>query len=151
MIISGLRSLPLSVHNRFVITFTNTLFFTSIDLVFIARTNNGATHLSLIVVVRGPSLKLLPWIDIAPLPCLGCFCTVLLCCLITWSHPQPSLSGIGVLWVSTGTHQCVDPPRQGGGSTMAPTLWLLLCCCIALSCIHVCACDHIEHAATNKK
>ena len=33
-------------------------------------------------------------------------------------HPQPSLSGTGVLWVSTGTHLCVDPPRQGGGSTM---------------------------------
>ena len=61
-------------------------------------------------------------------------------------HPQPSLSGTGVLWVSTGTRRCVDPPRQGGGST-APTLWLLLCCCIALSCVHGCACDHIEHAA----
>ena len=33
-------------------------------------------------------------------------------------HPQSSLSGTGVLWVSTGTHRCVDPPRQGGGSTM---------------------------------
>ena len=32
-------------------------------------------------------------------------------------HPQPSLSGTGVLWVSTGTHRCVDPPRQGGGTT----------------------------------
>ena len=39
-------------------------------------------------------------------------------CVVVMSHPQPSLSGTGVLWVSTGTHQCVDPPRQGGGSTM---------------------------------
>ena len=33
-------------------------------------------------------------------------------------HPQPYLSGTSVLWVSTTTHLCVDPPRQGGGSTM---------------------------------
>ena len=64
-------------------------------------------------------------------------------------HPQPSLSGTGVLWVSNGNHRYVDPRRQGGGSTMSQPLWLLLCCCIALSCMHVCACDHVEHAATN--
>ena len=35
-------------------------------------------------------------------------------------HPQPSLSGTGVLWVSTRTH------RQDGIGDKAPTLWLLL-------------------------
>ena len=46
--------------------------------------------------------------------------------------------------MSTGTHRCVDPPRQGGGSTKHQPSG-----CIALSCVRVCACDHIEHAATN--
>ena len=62
-------------------------------------------------------------------------------------HPQPSLSGTGVLWVSTGTHQCVDPPRQGGGSTMPNPLAAAL----LLHCTELCTCvrEHIEHAATN--
>ena len=56
-----------------------------------------------------------------------------LCCavVVVMSHPQPSLSGTGVLWVSTGTHRCVDPPRQGGGSTMRQLVHWVDCGCLA--------------------
>ena len=37
-------------------------------------------------------------------------------CSVVLSHPQPPLSGTGVLWVLTGIHLCDDPSRQGGGS-----------------------------------
>ena len=49
--------------------------------------------------------------------CLGCFCTVLQCCLITWathSHPFRATVHCGCQPGPTG----VDPSRQGGGSTM---------------------------------
>ena len=52
-------------------------------------------------------------------------------CVVVMSHPQPSLSGTGVLWVSTGTHRCVDPPRQGGGSTMRQLVRCVDCGCRA--------------------
>ena len=83
MIIPGQRSLPLSVHNRFVITFTNTDVQTrtfphqlvasdsQTHLVFIARTNNRATHSFL-----GPSQH-----NRLSLPVL---------CVVVMSHPQPS-------------------------------------------------------------
>ena len=64
---------------------------------------------------------LLPWIGIAPLPCLGCFCTVLLCCLITWSthsHPfrapvycgcQTGATGVLIHPSRAVDHQCANP------------------------------------------
>ena len=57
----------------------------------------------------------------------------ILCCavVVVMSHPQPSLSGTRVLWVSTGTHRCVDPPRQGGGSTMRQLVHCVDCGCRA--------------------
>ena len=60
----------------------------------------------------------------APLLCLPEFlametyCVVL--CVVVMSHPQPSLSGTGVLWVSTGTHRCVDPAQAGRWINNAP-------------------------------
>ena len=129
MIISGQRSLPLSVHNQFVITFTSTLFLGSrLRLRHCTRTtpdlhrypSPGIGHFTLYWSswFSWILLQLLPWIDIAPLPFLGCFCTVLLCCLITWATHSHPFRAPRVLWVSTGTHRCVDPPRQGAGSTM---------------------------------
>ena len=57
----------------------------------------------------------------------------ILCCavVVVMSHPQPSLSCTGVLWVSTGTHRCVDPHRQGGGSTMRQLAHCVDCGCRA--------------------
>ena len=54
-------------------------------------------------------------------------CTVVLC-VVVMSHPQPSLSGTGVLCVSTGTDRCVDPPRQGGGQQYASScvVWIVV-------------------------
>ena len=57
-------------------------------------------------------------------------CTAVLC-VVVMSHPQPSLSGTGVLWVSTRTHRCVDPPRQGGGLTMRQLVRCVDCGCRA--------------------
>ena len=37
------------------------------------------------------------------------YCVVL--CVVVMSHPQPSLSGTGVLWVSTGTRVLIHPGR----------------------------------------
>ena len=105
MIIPGQRSLPLSVHNRFVVTSTNTqlaasvretpythtivrvfAFLTSVDI----RLRIGHFTLHWSSWFSWILLQFLPWIDIVPLPCLGCFCTVLLCCLITWAtHSLP--------------------------------------------------------------
>ena len=47
---------------------------------------------------------LLAW---AHLPSLSTCCG----CSVVLSHPAPPLSGTGVLWVLTGTHRCVTPPR----------------------------------------
>ena len=76
--------------------------------------------------------------------------SALYCCAV-WSHGPPTAIPFG--------HRCTvgvnrDPPvcwstQAGRWINDAPTLWLLLWCCIALSWIRVCACDHIEHAATN--
>ena len=52
-------------------------------------------------------------------------------CVVVMSHPQPSLLGTGVLWVSTVTHGCVDPPRHGGGSTMRQLVRCVDCGCRA--------------------
>ena len=63
--------------------------------------------------------------------CVSALCTVLSDLM---GHPQSSQSGTSVLWVSTGTHQCVDPPKQGGGSTMRqPSAAALLLHCDVLT------------------
>ena len=143
MIIPGQRCLPLSVHNRFVITFTNTLFHINWLRRFSSPRETLYTHhnrqgLRVPDLRRYPSpgighftlrwsswfswifLQFLPWFDIH---CSATMFGVFLHCTAVLSdhmgHPQPSLSGTGVLWVSTGKHRCVDPPRQGGGSTMS--------------------------------
>ena len=144
MIIPGQRSLPLSVHNQFVITFTSTLFHINWLRQFSSPRETPYTHhnrqgLRVPDLRRYPSpgigdftlywsswfwwilLQLLPWIDIAPLPCLGCFCTALLCCLMTWathSHPfrapvycgcQPGPTGVLIHPGRAVDQQCANP------------------------------------------
>ena len=123
MIIPGQRSLLLSVHNRFVITFTNTLFhinwlrrFSDASRLHCSNKQPSNTLVRffthLIVVVLVDRLETLARIDIAPLPCLGCFCTVLLCCLITWathSHPFRTLVYCGCQQVRAVDQQCANP------------------------------------------
>ena len=141
MIIPGQRSLPPSVHNRFVITFTNTLFHINWlrrisspretpcthhnrqglpvpDLRSISVSWSRTFHTALVVVVLVDLLAILALDRHCSATMFGVF---LHCTAVLSDHmglPQPSLSVTGVLWVSTGTHRCVDPPRQGGGSTM---------------------------------
>ena len=140
MIIPGQRSLPLSVHNRFVITFTNTLFHMNWLRRFSSSRETPYTHHNR-QGLRVPDLRQYPSPGIELSHCVGrrgsrgsccnsCPGSTLLrnhvwgvsalCTVLSghMGHPQPSLSDTGVLWVSTGTHRCVDPPRQGGGSTM---------------------------------
>ena len=72
----------------------------------------------------------------APLPCLPCFCTVLLCLtVIRATH--------GLLADRAPVYRgcpCRDPlgcpliPKQNGIRDKAPTLWLLLCCCNCCNC-----------------
>ena len=140
MIIPGQRSLPLSGHNRFVITFTNTLFhinwlrrFSSPRETPYTHHNrqgfripdlrkypseNPTFHTALVVVVLVDLVAILALDRHCSATMFGVFlhCTAVLSDHV--GHRQPSLSGTGVLWVSTGTHWCVDPPKQGGGSTM---------------------------------
>ena len=141
MIIPGQRSLPLSVHNRSVITFTNTLFHINWLRRFSSPRETPYTHhnrqgLRIPDLRRYPSpgighfhtvLVVVVLVDLVAILALDRHCSatmfgVFLHCTAVLSdhmgHPQPSLSGTGVLWVSTGTHRCVDPPKQGGGSTM---------------------------------
>ena len=78
----------------------------------------------------------------------GVFLHCVLCCLITWathSHPfrspvycgcQPGLTGVLIHPGRAVDQQCANPLAAA-----------LLLPCTEL--MHVCACDHIEHAATN--
>ena len=132
MIITGQPFLHLSVHNRFVITFTNTDVQTrtfahqlvtadsQTHLVFIARTNDRATHSFLCPSQHKKLLSPVLLLPALRYHVLG-VSALYRCAELCSGHPQPSLSGTGALWVSNGTHQCVDPPRQGGGSTMRQT------------------------------
>ena len=112
MIMPGQRFLLLSVHDQFVITFT-ARFFTLIDCVcsrFRARHRTRTTIVRVFAFLTFIDIRLLES-DISHCigrfgsrgsccnscpgstllrPRLGCFWTVLLCCLITWathSHP----------------------------------------------------------------
>ena len=154
MIIPGQRSLPLSVHSRFVITFTNTVFHIKWLRRFSSPretpyTDHNRQGLRIPDLRRYPSpgighftlhwsswflwilLQFLPWIDIAPLPCFAVFlhCTAVLNCVrATRGFPADRAP------VYRGC-PCLDPlgcplfPRQNGFWDKAPTLWLLLCCC----------------------
>ena len=137
MITPGQRSLPLSVHNRFVITFTNTVFHIN----WLRRFSDASRlHCS----NKQPSNATRFWVrhnltDSHQCSCcqrsatmfaVFLHCTAVLCVVVK-SHSQPSLSGTGVLWVSTGTHRCVDPPRQGGGSTTRQLVRCVVCGCRA--------------------
>ena len=61
---------------------------------------------------------------------------MLVVCCGAWSvsHPQPPLSGTGVLWVLTRTNRCDDPPRQGGGSPERQLVRALLLRFVLLHC-----------------
>ena len=157
MITPGQRSLPLSVHNRFVITFTNTDFSTSIGCVgsrlrarhrsrtTIVRVFAFLTSVDIRLRIRHFTLHTRFWVrhntTDSRQQCSCCqrsatmfavflHCTAVLC-VVVMSHPQPSLSGTGVLRVSTGTHRCVDPPRQSCGSTMRQLVRCVDCGCRA--------------------
>ena len=92
-------------------------------LVFIARTNNRATHSSGFHTPdcrgsRGSSRNSCPGSTLLRYHVCGvsALCTVLSDHV---GHRQPPLSGTGVLWgVNRDPPVCVDPPRQGGGKTM---------------------------------
>ena len=150
MIISGQRSLPLSVHNQFVITFTSTLFLGSrLRLRHCTRTtpdlhrypSPGIGHFTLYWSswFSWILLQLLPWIDIAPLPFLGCFCTVLLCCLITWathSHPFRAPVYCGCQPGPTGV--LIHPGRALDQQSANPLAAALLLHCTELNtCVRV--------------
>ena len=137
MIIPGQRSLPLSVHNQLVITFTSTLFHINWLRRFSSPRETPYTHHNR-QGLRVPDLHRYPspgiehfvvvvLVDLVATLALDRHCSATMIGVFLHStavlsdqmgHPQPSLSGTGVLWVSTRTYRCVDPPRQGGGSTM---------------------------------
>ena len=51
------------------------------------------------------------------------------CCrvVVLLGHPRPSLAGIGVPWVLTGTHRCASMSRVASMQSANP-LWLVLSC-----------------------
>ena len=155
MIIPGQRS-PLSVHNQFVITFTSTLLHINWLRWFSSpretpHTQHNRQSLRVSDLHRCPSpgiedftlcwsswfswilLHILPWIDIGPLPCLECFCTVLLCCLITWAtHSHPFRAPVGCQPGSTGV--LIHPGRAVDQQCANP---LMLHCTELFPCVRV--------------
>ena len=95
---------------------------------FVSVTRHNTIRLSSTMLLL-PAL--LPWIDIAPLPCLPCFCTVLHvlnCVRATHGLPgdrAPVYCGCPY----RDPLGCPLIPRQNGIKDKAPTLGLLLCCC----------------------
>ena len=145
MIIPGQRSLPLAVHNRFRHHVHQTRAFKH-ELFHISWLRRILRRISSIIRLRIQAFRALHtrfWVrhttTDARQQCSCCqrsatmFAVFLHCiavlCVVVMSHPQPSLSGTGVLWVSIGTHRCVDPPRQGGGSTMRQLVRCVDCGC----------------------
>ena len=144
MIIPGQRSLPVSVHNRFDITFT-TRFSTSIGCVGSRLRARHRTRTTVVRVFafltsvdirllesdishcvgrrgsRGSSCNSCPGSTLLRYHVWGCFCTVLLCCLITWathSHPcrapvycgcQPGPTGVLIHPGRAVDQQCANP------------------------------------------
>ena len=66
----------------------------------------------------------------APQPCLPYICHESPCdVLVVGAEPPTAFrrNGTGVLWVSTWTHRCDDPPRQGGGSSKSQLVHCVDC------------------------
>ena len=143
MIIPGQCSLPLSVHNRFVITFTNTDVQTRTFHINWLRRILRRISSSLLEQTTEQHTRF--WVRHHTTDsCHQCSCCqrsatmfavflhcIAVLCVVVIGHPQPYLSGTGVLWSSTGTHRCADPPRQGGGSTMRQLVHCEVCGCRA--------------------
>ena len=52
------------------------------------------------------------------------------CCqvVVLLGYPRPSLAGIGVAWVLTGTHRCALVPRVASRQSGKPSLCVCWCC-----------------------